>query len=36
MNDVTDFVDFSIELFEQWSFGDFGLFLFLLIFGLDF
>jgi hypothetical protein len=36
MNNVTDFVYFGIEFFEQLDFSDFGLILFILIFGLDF
>jgi hypothetical protein len=36
MNDVTDFVDFGIELFKNLGFGDLSLCLFFLIFGLNF
>ena len=36
MDDVSDFVDFGVDFFEELSFGDFGLFLFFFIFGFDF
>ena len=36
VNDVTNFVDFGVDFFEELGFGDFGLFLFFFIFSFDF
>ena len=36
MDDVTDFVNFGVDFFKEFSFGNFSLFLFFFIFGFDF